>query len=148
MVHAEVQTGVRAAVLRGTANALSSRMGAKNYRDLAAWRLADELRLKIIAATATPPASKDFKYCNQIRDSAASVPANVAEGFARRSPRDFARFLSIAKGSLSETEDRIRDGAARKYFKDDDAAELMRLAARCDRAITGLRAYLWSCTPA
>jgi len=69
----------------------------------------------------------------------------VAEGFARRSPRDFARFLSIAKGSLLETQNRIRDGAQRNYFTPDQAIELMHLTARCDRVITRLRAYLWTC---
>jgi four helix bundle protein len=120
-------------------------MGAKNYRELDAWRLADEVRIKVIEFTALPPASKDFKYCNQIRDSASSVAANIAEGFARRSPPDFARFLSIAKGSLSETQDRVRDGSQRHYISEERTIELMRLTARCDRVITNLRAYLWSC---
>jgi four helix bundle protein len=120
-------------------------MGAKTYRDLDAWRLGDQIRQRVIAVTASTPALKDFKFCNQIRDSASSVPANVAEGFARRSPRDFARFLSIAKGSLSETQDRILDGVDRRYIAEQDAIELMRLTARCDRVITSLRRYLWSC---
>jgi four helix bundle protein len=120
-------------------------MGARNYRDLDAWRLADEIRAKVIAFTSTPPASRDFKYCDQIRGAAASVPANIAEGFARRSPRDFARFLSIAKGSLLETQDRLRDGVDRHYLDTDRAVELLRLTARCDRVVTRLRAYLYSC---
>ena len=120
-------------------------MGVKTHRDLDAWRLADQVRQKVVAVTASQPTSKDFKYCNQIRDSACSVPANVAEGFARRSPRDFARFLSIAKGSLLETQDRILDGAERRYISEQDAIELMQLTARCDRVITRLRAYLLSC---
>ncbi|MEO5738987.1 MAG: four helix bundle protein [Vicinamibacterales bacterium] len=121
-------------------------MGVKTHRDLDAWRLADQIRQRVVAVTASAPTSKDFKYCNQIRDSASSVPANVAEGFARKSPRDFARFLSIAKGSLLETQDRILDGAERRYIGEQDAVELMQLTARCDRVITRLRAYLWSCT--
>jgi four helix bundle protein len=120
-------------------------MGARNYRDLDAWRLADEIRAKVIAITSTPPASRDFKYCDQIRGAAASVSANIAEGFARRSPGDFARFLSIAKGSLLETQDRLRDGVDRQYLATDRAVELLRLTARCDRVVTRLRAYLYSC---
>jgi len=120
-------------------------MGAKNYRELDAWRLADEIRRKVVAITATPPASRDFKYCAQVRDAAASTSANIAEGFARKAPRDFARFLSIAKGSLLETQDRIRDGVERRYFTDNQAVGLMVLTARCDRVITRLRAYLWTC---
>ena len=123
----------------------SATVAAQTHRELDAWRLADQIRAKVVAVTATLPLSGDFRYCNQIRDAAASIPANVAEGFARRSPRDFARFLSIAKGSLAETQDRILDGVDRGYIANVDAIELMRLTARCDRVITRLRKYLWSC---
>jgi four helix bundle protein len=127
--------------------ARSPDMGARSHRELDAFRLSDEIRKKVIEFTSTSPASRDFKYCNQIRDSAASVPTNIAEGFARRSPRDFARFLSIAKGSLLETQERIRDGVDRGYVDEERAAELMKLTARCDRVVTRLRTYLWSCPP-
>ena len=85
-------------------------MGANTYRELVCWQLADELQRRIVAITATPPAKRDFKFCDQIRDASLSVPSNIAEGFARRSPPDFARFLTIAKGSLGETQVRLRAG--------------------------------------
>ena len=139
-------TGVRRA-FPGIWRALCSSMGAKNYRELDAWRLADEIRRKVVAFTAQPPASRDFNYCNQVRNAAASVSANIAEGFGRYSPADFARFLSIAKGSLAEAQDRIRDGADRRYLSEDQAIELMVLTDRCDRVISRLRGYLWTCKP-
>lgn len=128
-------------------NAVTTRMGARTYRELDAWRLADEIRRKVIAITAQAPASRDFNYCKQLRDAAASVSANIAEGYGRYRPLDFARFLSIAKGSLAETQDRIRDGADRRYFSDEQAIELMILTERCDRVISQLRGYLWKCKP-
>ena len=144
-VQIDVQTSVQTSVRVGIGNAELFRMGARNYRELDAWRLADQIRTRIVAITAAPAVARDFRFCDQIRGSAASVSVNIAEGFARRSPKDFARFLSIAKGSLSETQERFRDGVDRHYFNIEDAAELLQLMARCDRVMTRLRAYLLTC---
>jgi four helix bundle protein len=86
------------------------RMGANTYRELVCWQLADELHRSIVAITAPPFVARDFKFCHQIRDASLSASSNMAEGFARRSPPDFARFLTIAKGSLAETQVQLRSG--------------------------------------
>jgi four helix bundle protein len=125
--------------------ALASAMGAHTYRELVAWQLADDLQRNIVAITAPPKVARDFKFCNQIRDASLSVSANIAEGFARVSPPDFARFLTIAKGSLAETQVHLRSGLDRGYFDQDTVVELLKLAARCDRVTSALRAYLWKC---
>ena len=85
-------------------------MGANTYRELVCFQLADELQRRILAITATAAAARDFKFCNQIRNASLSVSSNIAEGFARRTPADFARFLTIAKGSLAETQVQLRVG--------------------------------------
>ena len=119
-------------------------MGANTYRELVCWQLADELQRRIVAITATPSTARHFKFCDQIRDASLSVSSNIAEGFARRSPPDFARFLTIAKGSLAETQVQLRAGLERGYFDQESVVELLKLAARCDRVTSALRAYLWS----
>ena len=53
------------------------------------------------------PPDERFGLVSQLRRSAASVPANIAEGCGRNSDRDLSRFLSIAGGSSSETEYQI-----------------------------------------
>jgi four helix bundle protein len=122
-----------------------SPMGANTYRELVCWQLADELQRRIIEITATPGASRDFRFCNQLRDASLSTVSNIAEGFARRSPPDFARLLTIAKGSIAETQVQLRAGLDRGYFDQKTVVELLILAARCDRVTSALRAYLWSC---
>ena len=120
-------------------------MAANTYRELVCWQLADELQRRIVGITATPRVARDFKFCNQIRDASLSSASNIAEGFARRSPPDFARFLTIAKGSLAETQVQLRAGLDRGYFDRQTVVELLILAARCDRVTSALRAYLWKC---
>jgi four helix bundle protein len=85
-------------------------MGANTYSELECWQLADDLQRRIVALTASPRAERDFKFCDQITDASLSVSSNIAEGFARRTPADFARFLTIAKGSLAETQVQLRAG--------------------------------------
>ena len=67
------------------------------------WSKAHELVLTIYALTATFPKSETYGLSLQLRRSAVSVPANIAEGFRRRSRTEKARFLNIAESSLEET---------------------------------------------
>jgi len=66
-------------------------MVAKRYEELICWQLAHELHLEVLAFTAILPASRDWKYCDQIRDSSSSGPSNMAEGFGRSQGRPRAR---------------------------------------------------------
>lgn len=91
-------------------------MVVRNFRDLVACQLAHELKCEVFAFTATGAASKDFKYRDQIRSSSASAPSNISEGFGRFRPREFARFLEFACGSLMETQNHLLDGHDRGYL--------------------------------
>jgi four helix bundle protein len=77
--------------------------GAKRHKDLIVWQLSYQLEREVFAKTATGEVAKDFKFRDQIRDASASAPRNIAEGFGRYRPKEFARFLEIARGSLTET---------------------------------------------
>lgn len=88
---------------------------AKDFTELVAWQLADELRRLIFEITARPAAARDFRYCDQCKDAARSGPSNIAEGFGRYRHRDFAHFLRIAIGSLKEVQDLLIDGHERGY---------------------------------
>ncbi len=78
-----------------------------DFRQLVAWKLAQALDDEVRAFTATGPASRDFKFRDQIHDSSGSAPSNIAEGFGRFRPREFADFLRIARGSLVETQQHL-----------------------------------------
>ncbi len=105
---------------------------ARTIEELHVWRLADELRLAVHALTATEAVARDRRFCDQTRDAASSATRNISEGFGRYRHKEFANLLSIAKGSLHEVADCLRDGVARKYWTAEAVAPPAKL---CDRAI-------------
>ena len=108
-----------------------------------AWQLAVELRDKTIVFLDTFPVGSDRQLFDQLRDSVASPPSNIAEGFGRFEARDFARFLTIARASLDETDNHLRDLATRRG-QTARCGELVQLTARCRTAVVRLRGYLLS----
>jgi four helix bundle protein len=75
-----------------------------DYRLLKVWRRAHELTLAIYALTRMFPTSETYGLTSQLRRSAASIGANLAEGSGRNSSGDFVRFCGIALGSANELE--------------------------------------------
>jgi four helix bundle protein len=121
--------------------------GAKRYQDLVCWQLADELEQLVFELTETGPASRDFKFREQIRDSSSSATRNMAEGFGRFFPAEHANFLRIAKSSLFETHNSARAGFRKGYFSEKDKDRMQRLCGRSGKAATGLIRYLESQIP-
>jgi four helix bundle protein len=72
------------------------------YERLEAWRACHELFLETYRATQRLPKSELYGLTSQMRRAAFSAAANVAEGSAKRGPREFRRFLDITLGSLAE----------------------------------------------
>jgi four helix bundle protein len=116
--------------------------GARHFRELDCWQLANDLKLKVYAVSERPAIKRDFKYYEQIRDSAASGPRNIAEGFARRTHADFARVLDVARASLTECQNHLQDGVDRGYLKQAECDDLMVLAKRACGAVAGLQRHL------
>lgn len=73
------------------------------FRDLKVWEKSHQLVLKIYNITKSFPPEEKFGLSSQIRRSAASIPTNIAEGFKRKSNKDFCHFLNMADSSLEET---------------------------------------------
>jgi four helix bundle protein len=76
---------------------------AKKFQDLIVWQKAHALVLLIYSLTKKFPKSELFGITSQLQRSAVSIPANIAEGFKKRTNPDKARYLNIAQASLEET---------------------------------------------
>jgi four helix bundle protein len=72
------------------------------FRDLIVWQRAYELTFELYRMTKKFPKEEMFGLTSQIRRAAASVPANIAEGYERNHRKEYLQFLFIAKGSLGE----------------------------------------------
>jgi len=77
-------------------------MPARSFRDLIVWQKAHRFVVDVYKMTETFPKHELFGLTSQLRRAAVSIPANIAEGFAKRGMSDKARFMNIAQGSLEE----------------------------------------------
>jgi four helix bundle protein len=76
---------------------------ARGFEDLIVWQKAHQLVLSIYRATKGFPRSELYGLVGQVRRSAVSIAANIAEGFRKRSKAEKSHYLNIAHGSLEET---------------------------------------------
>jgi four helix bundle protein len=76
----------------------------QDFRNLLVWQKAHAFTLSVYRFTKRFPDDERFGLISQIRRSAASIPANLAEACGRGGSRDFGRFVQIALGSAAETE--------------------------------------------
>lgn len=120
---------------------------ARSFTELDAWKLSNQLKLGVYELIRIGAASRDFEFRDQIRNAAASAPRNIAEGFGRYVPREFAQYLRVANGSLMETSNHLQDGVDRRYFRPEQIGELQLLARRASAATTRLIKYLQHASP-
>ena len=80
---------------------------AKGYKELVVWQRSVRLAREVYQLTQSWPPEERFGLTSQVRRAAVSVPSNLAEGQGRFGPGEFARFVSIAHGSLCELETQL-----------------------------------------
>lgn len=76
----------------------------RTFKDLRVWQKGIELVKEIYKVTAAYPRTEDYGLSSQMRRASVSIPANIAEGFRRRSSKEHRQFLNIALGSCAELE--------------------------------------------
>ena len=118
--------------------------GFKDFRDIVAWQLANQLKLEVDVFLARPEFKRRMKFSDQLDDAARSGPRNIAEGFARFNHREFAQFVRIAKGSEAEVLNHLVDAFEQRLITRDELLMTEHLAKRALKAANGLIRYLES----
>jgi four helix bundle protein len=118
--------------------------GFRDFREIAAWRLAHELKQVADSLLATPHVRQEVKFTNQLSDAARSGPRNIAEGFARYRHKEFAQFVRFAKGSEAEVLNHFVDAHDRRWMSDEEFKHGEHVAKRALKAANGLIRYLES----
>ena len=113
-------------------------MAASSYQDLIVWQKSMELAAEIYKLVKKLPKEELFSLSDQMRKAAVSIPSNIAEGQDRNSNREFARFLTIARGSKAELETQLQICVKVGYLADSDILEATRLLAEIGKMLTAL----------
>ena len=114
----------------------------QSYRDLKVWQKALDLADRAYLLSEGLPSHQRYILCSQIERSAASVPANIAEGRMRHSQKDFLYHLSVAKGSLAELETLLFLAQKRGYITEQDLQSLLLDSAEVMKMLHGLKSSL------
>ncbi len=94
-----------------------------NYKDLVVWQKSIAFVTEIYLLTNNFPQDERFSLVDQMRRAAVSIPSNIAEGHARKSNADFARFLRISFGSAAELETQLIIANNLHYLTDSGLQE-------------------------
>jgi four helix bundle protein len=113
-----------------------------NFEDLEAWKAARELNRVVYEISRRDPFAKDFGLRNQVCRAATSVMSNIAEGFERDGDKEFANFLSLAKGSLGEVRSQLYIALDQEYITEQEFQSVYRKTQENSRMIAGLISYL------
>jgi four helix bundle protein len=115
-------------------------MGRPHYR-LDAWKVAMEIVKDVYVLSRRFPKDEVYGLTSQIRRSAVSIPSNIAEGAGRNGTKEFAQFLGVAMGSLSELDTQLLIAVDLGYVEEghpifDKAEQLSSLIAGLQKSLT------------
>src|SRR5207245_10936660 len=106
-----------------------------DFRKLRAWQEAVALAVRSRDAITKLPSAERFALADQWRRAAYSVALNIAEGASRRGPREFRRYLDIARGSLHEIEAILAPAEALGYLAEPDLAPVRLPRDNCGKMV-------------
>lgn len=109
----------------------------RGFRKLVAWQKADRLASAVFQSMRGHDELPSW-LASQITRCALSVPANIAEGYARGALRDYLRFLDMARGSLAELEYYLHFLSSNRLLGAEECAPLSRHASEVGHVLVGL----------
>lgn len=118
-------------------------MKIERFEDIKAWQEA-RVFVNIIydAVESNKGFTGDYKFREQIQGAAVSIMSNIAEGFSRRTTKEFTQFLFIAKGSVAEVQSQLYVALDQSYVNEQKFDELYSKSDEVARLISGFIRYL------
>lgn len=110
-------------------------MPTQSFEQLAVWQKAHQYVLAIYRITKKYPREEIFSLVNQMRRAAASITANIAEGYIRLGAKEKLRFYNISQGSLEETRNFIILSKDLEYISEKDKEQLSMQAEEVSRLL-------------
>ncbi len=117
------------------------------FEKLEVWQRSIEFADTVYEVTRSFPLDERFGLTNQMRRAAVSISSNIAEGSARISRKDFARFIEIASGSLFEVASQSFVGRNQGFLTPEQFQSLYNAAEEQSRMLCGLRRSLLEDSP-
>jgi four helix bundle protein len=96
----------------------------ESFEDLRVWQAGIQLVKQIYLVSREGELGRDFGLRDQLRRAAVSIPTNIAEGFERRSRKEYVNFLNIAKGSAGEVRSLLRVALEVGYLNEETYSQL------------------------
>jgi four helix bundle protein len=115
---------------------------SNTYRDLKVWQKSIDLVELIYRVTAAFPTSEMYGLSSQMRRAAVSIPSNVAEGWGRRSRRDYSRFVLVARGSNDELQTQLVIAERLGFGESGQYAGANALSDEIGKMLSGLHQFL------
>jgi four helix bundle protein len=110
----------------------------RNYKELKVWQKSYQLCLEIYRITRGFPGEEKYGLISQIRRAAVSVPSNIAEGYGRKTTREYIRSLYLAYGSNCELETQILLSSDLGYMKAQEKEGLQGNIGEVERMLKAL----------
>lgn len=108
------------------------------YKEMLVWQKAYQFALDVYQGTKDFPKDELFGLTSQMRRAAASIPANLAEGSMRNSPREYLQFIHVARGSMAEREVWLQMASDLGYLKPEIGKMLAQQCDEVGRLLHGL----------
>jgi four helix bundle protein len=120
-----------------------TKMKIIRFEDIDAWKEARKLvKMVYSVIKKSKEFRKDFRLINQIQDASVSSMSNIAEGFARKSNREFIQFLYISKSSAAEVQSQLYVALDQGYITQQDFDDIYNQAEIVSRLDSGFIKYL------
>lgn len=118
-------------------------MKIERFEDIEAWQEARKLvQMVYDAVKEDENFSKDFRLVNQIQGAAVSSMSNIAEGFSRKSNKEFIQYLFISKGSAAEVQSHLYVALDQEYISQEIFQEIYAQAEKVSKMDSGFIKYL------